>query len=195
MNIIMLVNGLNGQYTLSNVKFSHIFRKCVLSHQKSHHVTTREIFHDKIQVFSILKGVIQFNNAVAGHFCQQVSLCSNMLHLQRRIFADVLGWFWRKNFSTYENVKTLSQNLLIDWHRVKAHSRQLKKQSYCIFNQYTTCPLETISDFFNFFMAYILLDFFSLHNLTCSSSFNQKLENQTKECNYMLVIYWVLNNA
>jgi hypothetical protein len=77
----MFMNGFDGKNSLGNVEASHIFSQGICSHEKGHHVTPREVLHDKVEVFSILERIIQFHNTVATNFSQQVSFGSNMLDL------------------------------------------------------------------------------------------------------------------
>lgn len=46
VNVVMSMNRLYGQNTLSNVKSSNSFGQSFFSYEQSHHVTTRKIFHN-----------------------------------------------------------------------------------------------------------------------------------------------------
>lgn len=59
MDIAQLMNGIDGEYRLSDVESGLIFSKCVVLNQKRHHISTRNVFHDKIQIILVLEGVIK----------------------------------------------------------------------------------------------------------------------------------------
>lgn len=62
VNIVQFMYGVNSQDCLGDVKASLILRECVVFYELSHHVSSRHVFHDEVQVVGILKAVIKAYN-------------------------------------------------------------------------------------------------------------------------------------
>jgi len=77
----MFMDGFNSKNCLSNVESRHMFSQGILSHEKGHDITTREVLHNKVKVLGVLERIVKLHNAVTSNFCQQVSFSSNMFHL------------------------------------------------------------------------------------------------------------------
>jgi hypothetical protein len=45
-----------------------MFSQGILSHEKGHDITTREVLHDKVKVLSVLERIVKLHNAMTSNF-------------------------------------------------------------------------------------------------------------------------------
>lgn len=76
-----LVHALNGARQLGNVEPRQLLTEHAQSDQQAHHITTRDVVHDKVQVVLVLEGVIQPHNPLVVCLSQDVSLSLDVCHL------------------------------------------------------------------------------------------------------------------
>ena len=55
VDVVQVVDGLDGQDGFRDVEAGHVFGEDVLLHQERHEVAALEIFHDEVQVIIILE--------------------------------------------------------------------------------------------------------------------------------------------
>lgn len=77
----MFMDGFNSKNCLRDVEPCHMFSQGILSHEKGHDITTREVLHYKVEVLSVLERIVKLHNTVTSNFGQQVSFGSNMFNL------------------------------------------------------------------------------------------------------------------
>jgi hypothetical protein len=86
----MFMDGFDSKNSLSNIESCHMFSQCILSHEKGHDITTREVLHNKVKILSVLERIVKLHNAVmTSNFGQQVSFSSNMFHLIEIIINSI----------------------------------------------------------------------------------------------------------
>lgn len=77
----MFMDGFNSKNCLRDVESRHMFSQGILSHEKGHDITTREVLHNKVEVLSVLERIVKLHNTVTSNFSQQISFGSNMFNL------------------------------------------------------------------------------------------------------------------
>lgn len=53
--VVVFMNGLYSQDTLSNIEAGFVFRQCVFAHKQCHHVPSWQVLHNQVQILLILK--------------------------------------------------------------------------------------------------------------------------------------------
>ena len=104
----MLMDGFNSKNCFCDIKSRHMFSQGILSHEKGHNITTREVIHNKVKVLSVLERVVKLHNAVTSHFSQQVSFGSNMFNLTEIIKKSINAIIDHKYFLwSSENISVI----------------------------------------------------------------------------------------
>ena len=56
------MDSLDGEDTFCDVKSRHIFRECVVLDEHGHQITSRQEFHDEVEVGRILEGIVKLHD-------------------------------------------------------------------------------------------------------------------------------------
>lgn len=80
-----LVDALDGQCQLRHVEACQWFGEDAHSDEQAHHVSSRDVVHDKIEAVTILEGVIETHHPLVVCLSQDVSLCFHMGHLNQKV--------------------------------------------------------------------------------------------------------------
>lgn len=78
------VDALNSQCQLSHVEAGQVFREDAHSDEQAHHVSSRDVVHDKVKALTVLEGVVETHHPLVVRLCQDVSLCFHVSHLDRK---------------------------------------------------------------------------------------------------------------
>ena len=81
VNEAHLVDTLHSAGELCDVELSQLFFEDAQSDEKAHHVPSRYVLHDKVQVVLILERVVQTHHPLIVSLGQDVPLCLDVGHL------------------------------------------------------------------------------------------------------------------
>mmetsp|Transcript_949 Transcript_949/g.2535 ORF Transcript_949/g.2535 Transcript_949/m.2535 type:complete len:283 (-) Transcript_949:444-1292(-) len=81
VDVAVVVDGLNAQDCLRDVEARVWLRDDVLAHQQRHHVATRKVLHDEVEVLFILEGEVQLDDVRTVYFRQHVAFGLHVLDL------------------------------------------------------------------------------------------------------------------
>lgn len=76
-----LVDALHSAGELCDVELCQLFFEDAETDEKAHHVPSRDVLHDKVQVVSVLEGVVQTHHPLVVGLSQDVPLSLDMSHL------------------------------------------------------------------------------------------------------------------
>lgn len=76
-----LMDRLDGQDGLSNVKTTGLFAQDILSHEQRHEITTWKKVHDKIKILIVLETVFQIDNPLILCLDEHLTLSLDVIHL------------------------------------------------------------------------------------------------------------------
>lgn len=81
MNEVDLMDRLDGQDGLSNVKTTGFFTQDILSHEQRHEIATWKKVHDKVKVLIVLETVFQIDNPLILCLDEHLSLRLDVIDL------------------------------------------------------------------------------------------------------------------